>query len=304
MITDLALSEDGYAIAAIDSGLATLYYWANATDLTGDPSATWTSPGSFSCVDMSGDGSKVVTGGYYLTSLHFWADCRTRNGTQREDWIRLETKNVYDVAIGKDGNLIAAPAMGIPSNYTAYFLTQDGEVLDDHPLPEFANMVSMSVDGATVAMAGPGWDSLYLFKLEEDATPPAINDVWQQPNSTSVYPNSTVNVFANVTDDLSGVEQVTMNYTTGNGTWFTQTMQPLEPDIWIGTIPAFPNGTTVTYLIIAEDKANNTITSQELGYTLEYEVIPELATSLVILLFTALASAAVASSKRKSKTQT
>jgi len=147
-------------------------------------------------------------------------------------------------------------------------------------------MVSMSADGSTIAMAGPGWDSLYLFKVEEDLTPPAINEVWQQPKGTSVYPNNTVNVFANVTDDPSGVHEVTLNYTTGNGTWFTLTMESYSRDIWNGTIPAFPYCTTITYIIIAEDNANNTITTQELEYTLLYHVVPENPAILATLLLT------------------
>ena len=298
-IVDLALSEDGYAVAAIDSNFASLYYWANATGLEGNPNATWTNPGFFSCLDMSGDGSKVVTGGYYLTSLHFWDNCRTRNGVQAEDWVKLETVNVYDVAMNKEGNMIAAPAMGLPSNYTAYFLTQNGTILEGYPLPQFANMVSMSADGTTTAMAGPGYDSLYLFKVEEDSTPPSINEVWQQPNNTSVQPYDNVNVFANITDDQSGVQQVTLNYTTGNGTWFTRPMDLYQRDIWNGTIPAFPYNTTITYVIIAEDNANNTITTHELGYTLQYTVIPENAAILAALIIMTATLALVAIRKKR-----
>jgi len=302
IIMDLALSDDGYAVAAISADILTLHYWANATKLTGDPNAAWTNPGSFSCIDMNADGNKVVTGGYYMTSLHFWDNCRARNGMQPEDWVKLETTNVYDVAISKDGNSIAAPTMNLPSNYTAYFLYSNGTIINDYSLPAFANMVSMSADGTTVTMAGPGYDSLYLFKIETDSTPPAINDVWQQPNSTSVYPNDNANVFANVTDDLSGVHQVTLNYTTGNGTWFTQPMDRYSRELWNGTIPGFPYCTTITYVITAQDNANNTITSQELGYTLQYHVIPEIPTSLATLLLMIAISALTAIGKKKRKT--
>jgi WD40 repeat protein len=303
-IFDLALSDDGYAVAAISADLLTLHYWANATNLTGDPNATWTNLGPFSCVDMSSNGDNVVAGGYIANSLHFWGNARTRQGMQQEDWVRLQAENVLDVAISSDASLIAGPTMNETGNFTAYFLAPNGTVMFSHPILELSNMVSMSTNGTTIAIAGPGYDSLYLFKMMVDATPPAINEITQQPDKDNVYPNNTVNVFANVTDDLSGVQRVTLNFTTGNGTWFTMLMEPYSRDIWNGTIPAFPHGTTITYIIIAEDNANNTITSQELGYTLQYNVIPELTAVLALLLFMAAALIAATSHRRKSKTPT
>ncbi len=306
LITELALSDDGYAVAAIDMGPSpsTLYYWANATNLTGDPAATWNNTGSFSCVDTSGNGDTVVTGGIYLTSVHYWADARTREGTQDEDWINLTYTNVYDVAISKDGSMIAVPTMDPYSgNYSACFLTADSNIIGNISLPESgsANMVSMSTLGTTVAMAGPGYDSLYLFKIETDSTPPSINDVYQQPDKNNVYPNSTVKIFANVTDTQSDVKQVTLNYTTGNGTWFTQTMEIYETDIWNGTIPAFPYCTTITYIIIAEDNANNIITTQEMGFALSYHVIPEYTLPTLMLLLTPATLLPTVAYKRKRK---
>lgn len=305
-ITELALSDDGYAVAAIDSGASppspsTLYYWANATNLTGDPEATWTNPNAFSCIDVSGNGDKVATGGYSLFSLHFWANARTREGTQDEDWINLNETDIYDVAISKDGNIIATPAMGLSLTYSAYFLTADGNIIGNITLPEKANMVSMSTAGTTIAMAGPGYDSLYLFKIETDSTPPSINDVYQQPDEDNVYPTNMVIVYANVTDDQSGVKQVTLNYTTGNGTWFTQTMELYIADIWNATIPAFPYCTTITYIIIAEDNAYNTISTDELGFALQYHVIPEYTPTLLILSLMTATTLTATAYKRKRK---
>jgi hypothetical protein len=304
-IMDLALSDDGYAVAAIDMELIplTLYYWANATNLTGDPNATWTNPGFFSSIDISGNGDKVVAGGYEVipSSLHFWGDARTRHGTQTEDWIKLQLVSVYDIAISKDGNIIATPTVAQGSKYSAYFYLSDGTMIDNYTLPSFSSMVSMSDDGSTIAMAGPEPDSLYLFKTGTDLTPPAINNVYQQPANDSVTPADNVKIFANVTDEESGVKRVTLNYTTGNGTWFTQTMTPYQRDIWNGTIPAFPYCTNITYIIIAEDNANNTITSQDVGFTLKYHVIPEFTPALITLLFmtTSLLSTIVYKRKRR-----
>ena len=122
-------------------------------------------------------------------------------------------------------------------------------------------------------------------KPMEDNTPPVIENVYQQPPSDSVYPDDKVVVYANVTDDLSGVKQVILNYTTNNGTWFSIEMTRLEGSLYNATIPEFPYCTNVTYVIIAEDNANHTITTVDLGYTYQYHVIPEFPSFLIMPLF-------------------
>jgi len=273
-ITDLALSDDGYGVATIEQASGMLHYWTNATSLTGDPNATWTNLGTFGSVDMSTDGDDVVAGSGALESLHFWSNGRTRQGTQMEDWIRANSTNVRDVAISHDGTTIALPADTQTPEYYALFYKFDGSLIGNYSLLDYGSMVSMSGDGNTVAIAGLGFDSLNLFTVSTDTTPPAINDVYQQPAKDNVHPEDEVKVFANITDAESGVENVFLNFTSGNGTWFAKPMESFEQDIWNTTIPAYPYGTNVTYVIIAEDSAGNVATS-EISYTLEYQVVPE-----------------------------
>jgi hypothetical protein len=122
-------------------------------------------------------------------------------------------------------------------------------------------------------------------KPMEDNAPPVIENVYQQPPSDSVYPDDKVVVYANVTDDLSGVKQVILNYTTNNGTWFSIEMTHLEENLYNATIPEFPYCTNVTYVIIAEDNTNHTITTVDMGYTYQYHVIPEFSSFLIMPLF-------------------
>jgi hypothetical protein len=133
-----------------------------------------------------------------------------------------------------------------------------------------------------------------------DTTPPDITDVHQQPTADSVLPTDKVQVYANVTDDLSGVDQVTLSYTTGNGTWFNVTMSNLIGYQYNGTIPQFAYGTRINYMLIAEDYANNTITTQQMGYDYQYQVVPEFPPLLIapILMATTLI-AFIAARKRK-----
>jgi len=133
----------------------------------------------------------------------------------------------------------------------------------------------------------------------DDTTPPNITDVHQQPTADNVYPTDKVQVYANVTDDLSGVKQVTLSYTTGNGTWFNVTMSNLAGYQYNGTIPQFAYGTTITYVLIAEDWAGNTITTQQMGYDYQYQVIPEFPSPLIVLILMATTLAAIITAKKR-----
>jgi len=115
---------------------------------------------------------------------------------------------------------------------------------------------------------------------QEDTTPPMIANVTQQPTEENVCPDDKVIVYADVTD-LSGVKQVILNYTTNNGTWFNKEMTNVEGNIYNATIPQFPYRTNVTYVIIAEDNVDNTITTEEIGYELNYQVIPEFPLTII-----------------------
>jgi len=132
-----------------------------------------------------------------------------------------------------------------------------------------------------------------------DTTPPNITDVSQIPLENNVLPEDEVKVNATVTDELSGVKQVTLNYTNGDGTWVTVNMTNLEGNVWNATILAFPYGTNVTYKIIAEDNMNNTITTEELGYEHQYIVVPEFAALTPMLLMLMALTVAIAICKRR-----
>jgi hypothetical protein len=306
-IIDLELSDDGYAIVAIDEVTpATLYYWANATNLSGDPNATWTNSGVFNCADMTADGDEVIAGASPLLpcGLHFWADARERSGSdQVENWTGREGEIVWDVAMSDNGGIIAASAQAPDqSNYTAYFFKSDGSMIDKFDLPQYSPLVSMSGNGLITAVAGPGWDSLYVFKTITDSTPPLIENVHQQPTNETVHPEDDVMVYTNVTDDLSGIKQVTLNYTYTNstGTWHgTVIMDNLELDIYNGTIPRLPYCTNVTYVIIAEDNFNNTITTEEMGREYKYHVIPEFPSQIILPLLATATLLTILIRKRK-----
>jgi hypothetical protein len=190
-------------------------------------------------------------------------------------------------------------AVNEPTNMTCY--TIDGEAnvtltgnttltgLADgtHQLTVYANCTEGSMDEfATV------WFTV-------DTTPPNITDVVQAPVNVKGTLEDGVRVNATVTDALSGVQRVALNYSDGNETWVTNEMTKLEEDVWSGTIPAFPHGTNVTYTVIAEDMVGNTITSEELhGQPNQYEVLPEFLALITLPLLLIPTSCAVVIKKK------
>ena len=124
------------------------------------------------------------------------------------------------------------------------------------------------------------------FATSADEAAPEILDV-------NVTTDGVITVTAAVTDDISGVKQVTAHYTyvneNGNGD-STVDMANVGGNVWSADIPAFPINTTLTYTITAEDKAGNTVTTGERDY--DY-IIPELS-SLVLIALLVIASLLVA----------
>jgi hypothetical protein len=116
-----------------------------------------------------------------------------------------------------------------------------------------------------------------------DTENPSIIGSTQIPSMDNVQPYDSVEVNATLTDDLSGIQRAYLNYSSGNGTWISNTMMNLEGDVWNSVIPPFPSGTDITYTITAVDKAGNTITSNDLGFTYEYRVIPEASTIILLM---------------------
>jgi hypothetical protein len=132
-----------------------------------------------------------------------------------------------------------------------------------------------------------------------DTTAPDIANVSQNPLEDDVLPYDSVSVNATVTDSFSGISKVFLNYTTNNATWFDVEMSHLEGNIWNATIPGFPYCTTVRYVIIAEDSAGNSISSEELAYTLQYHVVPEFLSYIALLLLMAATLVALALHRSK-----
>jgi parallel beta-helix repeat protein len=126
-------------------------------------------------------------------------------------------------------------------------------------------------------------------------------NVSQIPPAGNVLPTDSVEVNATVTH-VYPLEHVTLNctYRNSSATWTSIiNMTNLEDDIWNGIIPTCSAGTNVTYVIIAQDNAGNSINSKSQGYDFEYPVVPEFSTFLILPLFMIVALLAVMVYKRR-----
>jgi hypothetical protein len=118
-----------------------------------------------------------------------------------------------------------------------------------------------------------------------DTNPPNVADVYQSPPTGHVNSTNTVQVFAHVTDDLSGVRQVVLDYTVDGSTRYSVVMSNSKDNNYNATIPAFVHGTHVTYVLVAEDFASNSITTRSMEYEYDDDLIPRLPISFLLPVF-------------------
>jgi hypothetical protein len=137
----------------------------------------------------------------------------------------------------------------------------------------------------------------------------SICNITQTPPKSNVLSGDTVSVNATVTH-LNPLGTVILNFTCANSTdtWTTSiNMTNLEDDIWNGIIPSFPVDTNVTYTIIAEDNAGNSVNTKNQYPLLEfgYPVVPEFPTiALLSILFVTTILAVVLKIKSMTKQRT
>jgi parallel beta-helix repeat protein len=183
---------------------------------------------------------------------------------------------VYDVR--SDVTVTATPNEG----YNFGYWLLDGEETHENPL----NLLMCS--------------DHVLEAFFADLTAPNITIVTQNPPEDAVTPSDIVTVNASVVDLGSGLKQVILSYSDG-GPWTTVNMTHVDGNKWTAMIPTFPEDTNVTYTITAEDNAGNIITSENQGYKLGYQVIPEFTLPALLTLFATFTGLTAGLSKRIKK---
>lgn len=110
----------------------------------------------------------------------------------------------------------------------------------------------------------------------DDTEPEILDETEPEVSNVNVDAEADITFTATVTDDLSGVKQVTLNYVYVNDTGTGNNnvdMTNIEGNVWSVAIPTFLGNTTLTYTITAEDHEGNIITTNEAEY--EYYVAPD-----------------------------
>lgn len=139
----------------------------------------------------------------------------------------------------------------------------------------------------------------FLSGIKLDKTSPII-DVPSRTPSDDVLPDQEVRIAANVTDILSRVKNVTLFYTTDNGTsWENRLMNyNASTSLYENTIPSQQAMTWVKYKIVAYDNAGNNATRDGEDPHCVYQVIPEF-TLTILTTFMAFSLIMVVLAKRE-----
>lgn len=126
----------------------------------------------------------------------------------------------------------------------------------------------------------------FTIRLDADNSIPLIGTPSRAPEA-DVQPNQEVKISVDVTDPESGVENVTLSYTTDNGkTWENRTMSLNQStSLYETTIPGQEAGTRVKFKIVAYDRVGNNATLDGTEPYCTYQVVPEFPSFLVIPLF-------------------
>ncbi|MCX8171296.1 MAG: hypothetical protein N3E47_04930 [Candidatus Bathyarchaeota archaeon] len=144
------------------------------------------------------------------------------------------------------------------------------------------------------------------FTVMPDYHAPLIGTLAQNPPADNVQPFQNVTVWVNVTDHESGVKNVTLSYSVDDYSWVNVSMT-LNSTTWLyeAVIPGHSAGTLVKYKIIAYDNAGNFRIEDNNAAYYTYTVIPELPSSIILLLALILStlSIIILKSKQRAKEQ-
>ncbi len=140
-----------------------------------------------------------------------------------------------------------------------------------------------------------------ILSASLDITPPQIGKPAQKPHKNIIELNETVTITVNATDEESGIDKVTLSYTTDNGTtWTNLTMNlNITTNSYATIIPEQQPSTIVKYKIIAYDNAGNMAVADNAGQYYIYTVIPEFSLATILALFIILSMLVVVFAKKK-----
>jgi len=141
------------------------------------------------------------------------------------------------------------------------------------------------------------WDNPYIINENNtdrypfanlcDDTPPTIGIPSRTP-SGDILPNQEVTVMVNVTDNLTGVRNITLYYTIDDGLHWNGTEMLKNPstELYEANIPGQEYGKIVRFKIEAFDYAGNNQTRDGVETYCIYQIVPEFLSPTILLAFT------------------
>lgn len=145
-------------------------------------------------------------------------------------------------------------------------------------------------------------DAQLISGIKLDKTNPIAGNLVISPES-EIQEDQTVQVLVAVSDSDSGIEDVTLSYSTDNQSTWNDVSMVLNStsDLWQATIPGQQLWTQVNYKVTAHDVAGNSASTQT--QTNSYEVIPEFSSWIVLPIFVLATITIIVSRKRLNKTK-
>jgi len=283
-------STGGLKLTEDDTYVATASKLGNITLInanSGERLWTFDTMGGGHYVDISPNKDYVIagSGGPFSTSLF------DINGTLR--WFSFGGMGSDSAMIANDGRHIV-----IGRDWGFDIINPNGTILWGYwenfshiQKPTFTHFVYVNKNQTRIITAH-GSGAVYFWNLSInvvppiDETPPTIGTPIRVPEGDA-SPGQPVKVSVNATDTMSGVKNVTLQYTVNNRTsWTSVSMNHnASTDLYEAAIPGQPAGTLVKFKIVAYDYAGNNATRDGTEPYCTYQVIPEFPSLFILPLF-------------------
>ncbi len=104
---------------------------------------------------------------------------------------------------------------------------------------------------------------LAIFIAMNELSPPQVDQpakilsITQSPSPNEVHSQNSVTVQATITPNKSGTKSVTLFYTINSVSQFQVNMTKISNSVWTGSIPSFPQATSITYFFTVKDNTEN-----------------------------------------------